>query len=94
MFPESKYCKNCIRFNRADCNATEINFAAFAKINKKRARLRSEQYSVKLTENTVKIIINAAYAKRRRFKKLKKILNAREDNLIRRDVKTIEELKN
>ena len=39
---EFKYYKNYIRFNRADCNATKINFIIFIKINKKRARLRFE----------------------------------------------------
>jgi len=89
VFFESKYCENCVHFNRADYNVTEINFAAFAKINKKYIRLRSEQYFVKLIKNTVKIIINAAYTKRRKFEKFKEFLNAREGELIRRDVKII-----
>ena len=90
---EFKYYGNCVRFNRADCDATEINLAAFAKIDKKRARLRSEQYSVKLAENTAKITMNAAYAKRRKFEKLEEFLNARKDELIRRNIKTIKKLE-
>ena len=36
IFPEFKYCGNCVRFNRADYNAIEINLIAFIKMNKKR----------------------------------------------------------
>ena len=93
VFPEFKYYKNYVRLNRADCDVIKINFAAFAKIDKKRARLRFEQYFIKLAENTAKIVINVVYAKCRRFEKLEKFLNARENELIRCDVKIIKELK-
>jgi hypothetical protein len=90
---DSNSCSNCVRYNRKDCDAKEISEAAFLKIAKERERIRQGILNAELEEERGFEVMRSARARKKRFEKLGSFLDGREGELIRRGVKTIEELE-
>jgi hypothetical protein len=90
---DSNSCSNCVRRQRKNCDAKEISEGAFLVLDRERERLDAAWASAQSQALLAAQSQQQAWAKMARVEKLKGLLAVREGELIRRGVKTIEELE-